>query len=70
MSTATAYMIPAISNPNVIRAVGTWVDSPAEWVGLQIQEGSDSVSTKLTAKKARALGKALLELADQVEGRG
>lgn len=67
MTTATAYSIPAISNPNVIRAVGTWIDAPAECVNLQIQEGDTSISTKLTAKKARHLAKALLELAAVVE---
>lgn len=65
---ATAYAIPTLNDPKVVGMVGTWIDSPAEWVGLQIQEGDSSITTKLTAKKARALAKALTQLADQVEG--
>lgn len=66
ISEATAYSIPTL-DPKVIGMVGTWVDSPAEWVGLQIQENETSISTKLSAKKARALAKSLLQLADIVE---
>jgi hypothetical protein len=65
---ATAYSIPTLNDPEVVGMVGTWIDSPAEWVGLQIQEADSSISTKLTAKKARDLAKALMQLADQVEG--
>ena len=67
---ATAYSIPTLNDPEVIGMVGTWTDSPAEWVGLQIQEGSESISTKLTSKKARALAKALIALADKVDEGG
>lgn len=64
---ATAYSIPAISDGKVIRAVGTWVDSPADCVNLQIQDGDESISIGLTPKKARLLAKSLAELAAGID---